>query len=85
MYGKSLGSFDEIPPLKEMLGDEGYQSYLKVASEVVIEAQTTFNRILPELSNMPKEITAVAPGFWNPKPAPAPAAAKPAAKPAEMQ
>jgi hypothetical protein len=83
IFGKSLGAFDEVPPVKQILGDEGYEAYLKVVSEVVVDAETTIHRILPELSNMPKEITAVAPDFWNPKPAPA--APKPAPKASGMQ
>ena len=83
MFGKSLGAFDEVPSVKQILGDEGYQAYMKVVSEVVVDVETTLNRILPELSNMPKEVVAVAPGFWTPRPAPAAAAAKPAPKPAE--
>ena len=66
--------------LRSFLGEEGYQKYLKTASESVASTETIINRFLPELSNPPEEIVAVAPSFWRPKPAepkPKPAEAKP--------
>lgn len=66
-YGKSLGSFDGFPVLREVLGDEGFQSYLKAASELVLDSHSELLRYLPELSNPPKEVVAAAPDFWTPK------------------
>ncbi len=68
-YGKSLGSFDGMPGLREALGEEAFQRYLKVASELISESHSELLRYLPELSNAPKEVMAAAPDFWNPKPA----------------
>jgi hypothetical protein len=68
-YGKNLGSFDGMPGLREALGEEAFQRYLKVASELISESHSELLRYLPELSNAPKEVMAAAPDFWNPKPA----------------
>lgn len=81
--GKTLGDFDGGPSMKDLLGDEGYQNYLKVSAESVLGTETTINHFLPELSNPPAEYAAASPDFWTPKPKPA-AKAKPkadAAKP----
>ncbi len=64
----SLGGFDVGPPLPQILGEEGYQKFLKTASESVLSTEVTINRFLPELSNAPEEIASVAPGFWRPQP-----------------
>ncbi len=68
-YGNSLGAFDGRPALRDILGDEGFQRYLKVASELIVDTHSELLRYLPELSNPPKEVVAAAPDFWNPKPA----------------
>ncbi len=79
-FRSSLGGFDTGLPLPQLLGEEGYKSFLKAVAEFVQSTETTINHFLPELSNPPAEIAAVAPEFWNPKPA---AAAKPKPKAAE--
>jgi hypothetical protein len=66
-YGKSLGSFDGLPTLREVLGDEAFQNYRKALSEMVTDSQSELLRYLPELSNPPKEVVAAAPDFWAPK------------------
>jgi quinol monooxygenase YgiN len=66
-YGKNLGAFDTVPGLREALGDEGFEHYLKMTSEVVLSSHSELMRFLPELSNAPKEIVAAAPDFWNAK------------------
>ncbi len=76
----SLGELDQTSPLQQMLGEEGYQKFLKVNAEAVASVEYTLYRILPELSNPPEEVAAVAPDFWNPKPK---VASKPKPKPAE--
>jgi len=83
----SYGELDQTPSLQEVLGDEGYQKFQKVNAEAVAGTEYVVYHILPELSNPPAEVAAVAPEFWNPKPkaaaAPKPKAAeagKPAAK-----
>jgi len=76
----SMGGFDTAAtPLAQLLGEEGYQKYLKTVSESVSSTETIINRFLPELSNPPEEIVAVAPNFWRPKPA------EPKTKPAEAK
>jgi hypothetical protein len=68
-FQSSLGGFDAAAPLlPQILGEEGYQKFLKFASESVLSAEVTINRFLPELSNAPEEIASVAPGFWRPQP-----------------
>ena len=67
---KSMADFDATPtPLPKLLGQEGFDKYLKVTSESVLGAETIISRYLPELSNPPEQIAAVAPDFWKPKPA----------------
>ena len=66
-YGKSLSSFDERPALKEVLGDEAFQTYLKTTSELVVDSRSELLRYVPELSNAPKAVAAAAPDFWTPK------------------
>ena len=79
----SMGGFDTAAtPLPQLLGEEGYQKYLKTVTESVSSTETIINRLLPELSNPPEEIVAVAPDFWRPKPAqPKPKTAEPKPKP----
>ena len=76
----SLGELDRTPPLQQMLGEEGYQQFLKVNAEAVASVEYVLYQILPELSNPPEEVAAIAPDFWNPKPK---AMSKPKPKPAE--
>lgn len=79
----SLAGFDAAqPPLREILGEEGYRMFQRGSAENVMATDTTLARFLPELSNPPKEIAEVSPDFWNPKPAVA-AKSKPKAKPAD--
>ena len=63
----SLAGFDAIPPLQQTLGDEGYAKYLKANAEAVSGTETVINRFLPDLSNAPEAIAAIAPDFWTPK------------------
>ncbi len=74
----SLGGYDAITPLPQLLGEEGYRRFLSVGAETVESTETMINRFLPELSNPPEEIASASPEFWRPKPAP-----KPKAKAAE--
>jgi hypothetical protein len=64
---KSLAGYDNVMPLSKVLGDEGYQSFLKTSSEVIANTDTAINRFLPDQSNPPEEIAAAAPDFWHPK------------------
>ncbi len=73
----SLGAFDSIPALPQILGDEGFKNFQGHSADNVETAETVIARIVPELSSPPAAVAAVAPDFWNPKPAPA---AKPRAK-----
>ena len=67
--GSSLGALDPsaATPLPKLLGEEGFQKYLKVISETVLTTENVIHRYLPELSNPPEEIAAIAPDFWKPK------------------
>ena len=67
----SLSELDQATTLKDMLGDEGYEKFLKVSVDAVAGVQYVLYRVLPELSNPPAEVIAAAPDFWNPKPKPA--------------
>ena len=79
----SLGALDAIPPLPELLGEEGYRNYQKTVSEVVLAVEINVSRIVAELSHLNEATVSVAPEFWRPKP---PAAAKPkASAPAEAK
>jgi hypothetical protein len=64
----SLGSFDADKPLRDIVGEEGLQKYLKTVSETVLSTETIITRIQPGLSNPAEEIVSVAPNFWKPKP-----------------
>ncbi len=77
---KSLGDVDKLTPLPKMLGEEGYQKFLKALSDSMIGAESVINRFLPELSNPPEDIASASPDFWRPKPK---AAAKPKPKEGE--
>jgi hypothetical protein len=63
----SLAGFDAVPPLPQLLGEEGYDRFLKASAETVANAETSINRFLPEISNAPEEVAANAPDFWRPK------------------
>jgi len=84
----SLAELDQSTSIREMLGEEGYERFQKVNAEAVAGVDYVLYRVVPELSNLPPEVAAVAPEFWNPKPkAAAPPkpkateAGKPATKP----
>ncbi len=66
--GKSMGDFDGGSTLKDLLGDDGFQNYLKITAEAVQGSETMINHWLPELSNAPAAYAAAAPEFWTPKP-----------------
>jgi len=66
-FQNSLAGFDTVPTTQQVLGDEGYQKFLKTNAEVVLGTETVINRFLPELSNAPEEVAAIAPDFWQPK------------------
>lgn len=77
---KSLADFDNVVPLPQLLGPEGFRSFQTAVAQHVEHAEVVINRFLPELSNPPEEVASVAPDFWRPKAAAAPAK-KPATKP----
>jgi hypothetical protein len=80
-FAKSLADYDPVPnapPLREVLGERGYATYMKSTSDDVISSEWDIARLLPELSNPPAGIADADPAFWNPKPA-APPKMKPAA------
>jgi hypothetical protein len=76
----SLGELDQTPPMRELLGEEGYEKFLKVSAEAVAGSEYVLYRIVPELSSPTAAVAAVAPEFWNPKPK---AVATPKSKAAE--
>jgi hypothetical protein len=63
----SLAGFDTVPTIQQVLGDEGYQRFLKTNTEVVAGTELVINRFLPELSNAPEAVAAIAPDFWQPR------------------
>jgi quinol monooxygenase YgiN len=85
LYGEKMGTFDGLPSLKSLLGDEGFQSFLTTEKEAVLDAQTTISRFLPALSNAPADVVAAAPEFWHPKPVMATTKKHAGAKPAGTQ
>jgi len=86
MLQKSLAAFDSVPTLQQLLGDEGYARFQKTSTETIAETETVINHFLPELSNPPEQIVALAPDFWKTKPVAAKAAAKaPAVNAAETR
>ncbi len=64
---KSLAALDSATPLQELLGEEGYDKFLKASSEAVLTTETTISRFRPDLSNPTEAIVAAAPDFWRPK------------------
>jgi hypothetical protein len=76
----AMGGFDSVPTTQKLLGDEGYQKWLKTNSEIIQTTRTMIMRFLPEISNVPTEVAAASPDFWTPKAVDA--AKKPAKKPA---
>jgi hypothetical protein len=64
----SMAGFDTLPSMQKMLGDEGYAKFLKTNAETTANTETVINHFLPELSNPPEEVVAVAPDYWRPKP-----------------
>lgn len=75
MLQSSLAGFDAISSVQQLLGDEGYDKFLKASAESVAGSETSINRFLPDLTNAPQDVVANAPDFWTPK-AMAPAHAK---------
>jgi hypothetical protein len=65
----SLAGFDALPPIQQVLGDEGYQKFLKTNADAVSNTETVINRFLADISSPPEQIASVAPDFWTPKPA----------------
>lgn len=63
----SLAGFDTMPSMQKLLGDEGYAKYVKVNVDAVANTEIVINHFLPELSNPPEEVVAVAPNYWRPK------------------
>jgi hypothetical protein len=76
----SMGGFDSVPTTQKLLGDDGYQKWLKTNADVVETTKSMIMRFVPELSNAPTEVAAASPDFWTPKPAAA-AAKKDKGKP----
>jgi hypothetical protein len=66
----SLAGFDAVPSVQQLLGNEGYDKFLKASAEAVETAETSINRFIPEISNAPDEVASNAPDFWRPKAAP---------------
>jgi len=64
----SLAELDQATSMQEMLGEEGYRRFQKLNAEAVAGVEYVLYRVVPEFSNLPPEVTAVAPEFWNPKP-----------------
>jgi hypothetical protein len=67
-FEDSMAGFDSIPSTQKVLGEEGYAKFVKMSGEAVERADSAINRFVPELSNAPEQVVAVAPDYWNPKP-----------------
>lgn len=63
----SMAGFDAVPTAQQVLGEEGYAKFLKTSADAVESTETVINRFLPELSNVPEQVAAVAPDYWTPK------------------
>ncbi len=63
----SLAAFDSMPSTQQLLGDEGYARLMKTSAETTSEMEVVINHFLPELSNPPEQIVALAPDYWRPK------------------
>ncbi len=66
----TLAGFDVVPTLQQLLGNEGYDKFLKASAETVENTETSINRFIPEISNAPDEVASNAPDFWRPKATP---------------
>jgi len=64
----SLDELDHAPSMRSMLGDEGLEKFQRVNADTVAGVEYIFYRVVPELSNLPEEVTSVAPDFWNARP-----------------
>jgi len=64
----AMSELDRTTPLQEILGEEGYQKFLKVNAEAVANVEYVLYHILPAISSPAEDVAAVAPDFWNPKP-----------------
>jgi hypothetical protein len=67
-FRKSLGEIDSATPLAQLLGEDGYEKFLKASSESVLNTESTISRFRPDLSNPAESIVAAAPDFWRPTP-----------------
>jgi len=67
MLQNSLGAYDSVPTTHQILGDEGYEKFLRASADTVSGTETVINRFLPDLSNATEEIASVAPDYWRPK------------------
>jgi hypothetical protein len=57
-----------LPTIQHTLGEEGYAKFRKTnASWLAAGTETVINHFLPELSNAPEEVAAIAPDYWKPK------------------
>lgn len=79
---KTMGDFDNLgPALPQLLGQDGYQKYLRLTGEAVLGSEVMIQHFLPELSNAPEEVAAADPDYWRPKPPAAPKAKAKSAAP----
>lgn len=65
---KSLAEMDQMPSMREALGDDLFRKFVRMDGEAVVRAIPTVARIVPEISNPPEAIAVVARDFWTPKP-----------------
>lgn len=63
----SMGGFDSVPTMQSLLGDDGYQKWLKTNADVVETTRSMIMRFRGDLSNAPTEVAAASPDFWTPK------------------
>ncbi len=63
----SLADLEKRKSLKDALGEQAYNDYVKRMGSDVHVARITLARALPELSNIPESIASVSRDFWTPK------------------
>lgn len=87
---KSLKDIDDafasMGPLVQAMGEDNFKNMMKGTGDVFTSMETNIYSFNPNMSNVPKEMAALDPKFWTPKPMVkrAPAKKKEEAKPASV-
>jgi hypothetical protein len=77
MASLAEGDIDNEKAYAEALGERGRTRQIEISRQGLLSSELQFFAVSPKMSYLPKEVTAVDPDFWSPKPAgPKPPAAK---------